>query len=213
MRSPDSNCRVSHSLSGSSITIKPYAHPQCSLSWGPRILRCLKSVASWKKTCLWGCDYFSMTSTAEAHSHYMKEIQTWEATSQSYYLSEMLHILCFCVLFESFHSYEHKCYCFEAAFKQCFWNLVEKNSCSLLSFMRKTMPISYLCIQYKSAACRCVAYLSTETGNRVYPVLYPVCWYIQVIETKIWNNTLKYMRSRKTLHYSSVPGVVEMVFS
>lgn len=64
VRCPHSNWRVSHSLSGSTLIMKPYGHPQCSpMSWGPRILRCLKSVASWKK-CLWGCDCFSMTSSA-----------------------------------------------------------------------------------------------------------------------------------------------------
>lgn len=49
VRCPHSNWRVSHSLSGSTLIMKPYGHPQCSrVSRGPRILRCLKSVASWK---------------------------------------------------------------------------------------------------------------------------------------------------------------------
>ena len=63
MRCPHSNCRVSHE----------WTHHNYETLWtptmqpgvpSPRIL----SVASWK-ICRWGCDYFSITSSATAQSH------------------------------------------------------------------------------------------------------------------------------------------------
>lgn len=94
LRCSDNNWRGSHSLSASTLIMKPYGHPQCSrLSGGPRILRCLKSVASVKKRRQAG-DGFSMTDFAEAWNHAvpLNKGELWETMPQSYILREILHI-------------------------------------------------------------------------------------------------------------------------